>query len=53
MNKFTGIFKFKPKNNKKDIEMQSINGKDQELAQELEQKQEPEQTGVFSKCSIL
>lgn len=58
-NKFTGIFKSKPKNNKKEIEIQSIkgngkgNGKDQELAQELEQKQEPEQTGVFSKCSIL
>jgi len=65
-NKITGIFKSKPKNNKKEIEMQSnVNGQGKRngngnvnvnghgpIPLNIE-KQEPKQNGVFSKCSIL
>jgi len=48
-NKFTGIFKSKPKNNRKKIGLQHMIKKEQKQDQEQEQ----EQTSLLSKCSIL
>jgi len=48
-NKFTGIFKSKPKNNRKKIGLQPMIKKEQKQDQEQEQ----EQTSLLSKCSIL
>ena len=52
-NKFTGIFKSKPKNNRKKIGLQPMDKKEKEQEQNQEQEQEQEQTSVLSRCSIL